>query len=251
MARYLTPSKIGLLLLVELYARQVIPISSTIPVLSFILSHLVPVASTTSQKAPTAKGLSRRQTFIISVEDFEEALAQHSAASGLPGRSLWDHLLRKLWHLDSLDSLHTFFDGLSDVLVRSKDELRADTEIDILPPNEDAVLFSRTSPFGAFIRRSQLEFSRLKFHDVIHLWKSFVSYRQPTWSIWASKNGLAGVPTFDAALKDAGPTWGGVGIVAYEHCFPVAGNNIVGLVSTDDVEKLLEFQVEEMQSKSS
>lgn len=251
MARYLTPSKIGLLLLIELYAQQVIPVSSTIPVLSFILTHLLPTLPATSRIPPTAKPQTGGRSLVIDVEDFEGALTKHSAASGLPGRSLWDHLLKKLWNLDSLDALHTFFDTLSNVLAKSKDGLRADTEMDVLPPSEDAILISQTSPFGTFIRRSQLEFSRLKFHDALNLWKSFVSYRQPTWITWAAKNGLTGLPRFDAALEAAGPTWDGVGIVAYEDCFSVPGNNSVGLVSTDDVEKLLEFQVEEMQSNTS
>ncbi|PBP28472.1 anaphase-promoting complex protein [Diplocarpon rosae] len=189
MTRFLTPSKIGLLALIELYTEAVVPTTSTIPILSFILNQLLP-SSFKSQP----RDLTKPQTlpFILDLRSFETLLTTHSAASGLPGRSLWDHFLKKL---------------------------------------------------------SKVEYERLAFSDALALWIAFAKWREESRKYWAKKNGGLGRWAGDRALEEGEAEWGSdatemLELVAY------GGLSIEdqdGATSTDDVEKLLEFQVEQMQ----
>lgn len=253
MARFLTPAKIGLLALVELYTDAEVPTSSTIPILSFLVSHILP------PNPPSALSSNKDysyipRNFLITTQHFEELLTNHPSASGLPGRSLWHLFLKKLWDIDSLDALHVFFDRRSNLLVKSREEVQKDAEMGIPPPSPEMILLSRTSPFGTFVRRTQLEFFRLKFHDALNLWKSFVAYRQATLTAWRKRNPEAGHWSFDVVLNQGNEEWDDHMLATFA---TVAYGNLInqpedadGLVSTDDVEKLLEFQIEQMQSKS-
>lgn len=253
MARYLTPASIGLLCLVELYTDGFVPINSTIPILSFIVSHLLP--SSLPKPQNNLPGSAPRETslnFIITIKDFERLLHGHTSAAGLPGRSLWDAFLRKLWDINSLDALHTFFDRRSHLLAKTKEDEKRDEAMGIPLPGDKVILLSRTSPIGAFVRRAQLEFARLKFHDALDLWKSFTRFRQGSLEAWKKRNLGAGPWSFDAVLNEAVDEWDETAKdtfmdVGYDGGFEK--KNDEGLVSTNDIEKLLEFQIEQMQSK--
>lgn len=251
MTRYLTPAKIGLLSLIELYTDAIVPTASTIPILSFILSQLIPA---TAKSQPKTSAPPQILPFILDLKSFETLLAAHPAASGLPGRSLWDHFLKKVWEIDSLDALHVFFAQRTNLLAKSRDEIKKDGEMGIPPPSEDMILLSRTSPCGAFVRRAKLEFERLRFSDALSLWTSFCSWREGSRKYWTRRNGGLGRWAGDRALEEGEEDWGTdatemLELVAYGTA-RVEGES-AGSVSTDDVEKLLEFQVEQMQSMSS
>ena len=83
--------------------------------------------------------------------------------------------------------MHEFFERRSLLLAKTKDELRRGAEVGIAPPGPEIILFSKNSPFGAFIRRTKLEFNRLRFHDAADLWKDFVAYRQITAAYYRRK----------------------------------------------------------------
>ena len=236
MSRYLTPAKVGLLALVSLYADSVVPTPATIPILSFIVGHLIPL--TTSSRSGTSIN------FILSIKGFQEACAGH--ASGIPGRTVWDLWLNKIWNVASLDALHLFFDNLSSIVAKSSEELQKDAADGRLPPSDHGILLSRTSPLGTFVRRSQLEFIRLQFHDAVGLWNSLISYRQPTWAAWRKRNPLASQDRFDINL-DRTQFGGRLMAAAYGPMLHLENPN-EGQVSIDDVVRLLDFQVEEMQS---
>jgi len=248
MTRFLTPVKIGLLALIELYTEAFVPNASTIPILSFVLDQLLPSTSTVQPHYdPSTTSL----PFILDLKSFETLLSTHLAASGLPGRTLWDHFLRKLWDIDSLDALHVFFAQRSQLLAKTKDELKQESQLNILPSAPDVILLSPTSPFGSFVRRSKVEFERLQFNDGVSLWMSFTRWRAGTKTHWARKNGGLGRWTGDKALDEGEEEWGEratemLEMVAYGNLDAV--DEVDGLVSTDDVQKLLEFQVEQMQS---
>ena len=241
MARYLTSSKIGLLALISLYCDSVIPSTATIPVLSFLVSHLLPVTAVSSTKTPPTVDRSSR----VTIEDFQKATIV--LVSGIPGRTVWDLLLKKLWEINSLDALNVFFDGLSLLLEQTREEQQADAEEGVVP-EANRIVLSRISPLGAFIRRAQLEFTRLQIYDCIMLWKTFLKYREPTLPLWRKRNPTAGKNTFDANLED-------------NHFSPEDrltevlyrdlddSNRREAAISTDDVERLLEYQVDQMQSE--
>lgn len=254
MSRFLTPAKIGLLALIELYADRAVPTSSIVDILSFITSHLIQGDITGSASSGNHwRTAETTVSLVISITEFEKVLGPYHAASGIPGRSLWYVFLDKLWKISSLDALHMFFERRSLLLAKTKDELRRDAEMGIEPPSPETILLSRNSPFGAFIRRSQLEFTRLRFHDTLELWKDFVKYRQTTAGYYRKKTPSFQKLSFDNVLLEGETSWGegvqGIASVAYGDMLRDDPSSTLP-VSTDDIERLLEFQIEQMQSMS-
>ena len=240
MSRYLTPSKVGLLVLVSLYTESVIPVTASIPILSFIASHLLPARSTSLSNAFAAT----ESTVATPTSAFQKALLVHD--SGIPGRTVWDLFLRKLWGINSLDALHAFFDLLPNLLqIHSHD---GTTESNGLQ-DADRVLFSRTSPLGAFVRRAHLEFTRLQFNDSTTLWKHFVLYREPTFTIWRKRNPAAGNTSFDINLVESQLTRTHLTTKAVYGSFGDEDHGHVRF-SLEDIERLIEFQIDQTQSKS-
>lgn len=236
MSRYLTPSKIALLCLVSIYTEGVVPNSSVIHVLSFLVSCLSPLdANSNSGPGETHSA--------VSIADLEDALSAQT--SSIPGRSVWDLFLRKIWSIDSCDALEVFFSEVSGVLVKTREEQVRDRD-NGLAPESGAMRLSRCSPLGVFVRRAQLEFTRLQFHDSVKLWKGFVKYRLPTYRAWARRNPAEEQATIDINLLE-------LGLDASSPLARVAYGNIEDdeeeqYVSTKDVERLLEFQIGELQS---
>ena len=239
MSRYLTPSKIGLLALISLYTDSFVPTSASVPVLSFIVSHILPTQSTFSSEKNA-----RSQPHTLTIDELQNDTIKQ--ASGIPGRTIWDLLLKKLWDINSLDALNAFFDNLGLLLAKTREEQHADLEEGFTPP-ADKILLSRNSPFGVFVRRAQLEFTRLQFHDGISLWKSYIAYREPTMALWKRRN-----PDVERNSIDANLVSGRIDLsdplaeIMYGDVLEMDRHG--ASVSTDDVEKLLEFQVDQMQS---
>lgn len=255
MSRYLTAAKIGLLALVDVYVSGAVPDDATVSVLHFMASHLIdgllplhvlahaPAPADRWEKPATAAAL------MISIEEFEQVLSPHGAAS-LPGRRLWDVFLKKLWRIDSLDALHRFFaDDLRRLLALTKEERLRAVEQGKELPRDDAVRLSRNSPFGAFVRRSRHEFTRLSFQKTAELWESLVRYRQPTAGYWRRWNPGIDSLAFDSVLlagqHDWGPAVHGLVEVVYGDLRAEGQPD----ASTRDIEMLLEFQVNQIKSE--
>ncbi len=237
MSRYLTPPKVGLLALISLYSDFVIPSAATIPILSFLVSHLLPPGPGQPHTASTVPKHSNRAV----IDGLQQVTIGH--ASGIPGRTVWDLVLNKLWEINSFDALHVFLNNLSLLLEKPREEQDAE---DLGAQKASRIRLSRASPLGAFVRRSQLEFTRLQFHDGIALWQNFVTYRNPTLPQWRRRHPGVG-NNADVNLQEAAgePTdriwnvvYGGPGFEGRKETS----------FSTDDVEKLLEYQVDQMQS---
>ncbi|KAF6222916.1 hypothetical protein HO133_000967 [Letharia lupina] len=239
MSRYLTPSKIGLLALISLYSDSVVPSAATIPILSFLVSHVLPISSVASQDKSSLQ--SRHVT--LAVEDFQKATISH--VSGIPGRTIWDLLLNKLWKLNSFDALHVFFDTLSLLLQKPPEQQQQDAE-DVIESNPNHIRLSRASPMGSFVRRAQLEFTRLQFHDGVTLWRNFVAYRASTLPQWKKRNQSANHNSFDANLQDENLDLGDrlTDVVYGELAHGVQHD---ASVSAEDLETLLEYQIDQMQ----
>ena len=242
MSRYLTPSKIGLLALISLYVESGVPSTAIIPVLSFLVSHVLPVNSAASQN----NSLLQSRHVTLAIEEFQKATVSH--VSGIPGRTIWDLLLDKLWKLNSFDALHDFFYTLSSLLQKTPEDVQYHGD-DGLNPTSDCMRLSRNSPIGLFVRRAQLEFTRLQFHDGVTLWRNFVAYRAPTLPQWKRRNQAADHISFDANLKeeqlDFGHRLTDVVYGGLSH-----GAEYDASISTEDVDKLLEYQIDQMQSAS-
>lgn len=239
MTRYLTPSKIALLCLIAVYTEGVVPNSAAVQILSFLVSCLLPLDAADSSVS-TEKWQSQSS---ISIDDLEDALSGH--ASSIPGRSVWDLFLRKMWSIDSCDALEVFFADISSMLVKTREEQLYDRDNGIAQET-DNMRISRCSPLGVFVRRAQLEFTRLQFYDSVKLWKGFVKYRLPTYRLWAKKNPSSEQASVDSNLLE-------LGLDSSSHLAQVVYGNIEhdsdddGDVSAKDVERLLEFQISELQ----
>lgn len=237
MARYLSPSKVALLALVAIYTEGVVPNSATIPILSFLVTHLLNEDSTRTE----ASG--NESAHVVPISEFEKSLSK--VQSAFPGRTIWDLFLKKIWMLDCSDALDTFITNIKSVLVRTKEEADREGEEESDP---NRMRLSRTSPLGAFVRRAHLEYTRLQIHDAIKLWENFIAYRLPTQQVWEKRNpsevrnaidvNLTAL-NLDSSSKLAQVVYRNLGEQDYDE----------GGFSTFDVERLLEFQVSEMQSK--
>lgn len=240
MSRYLTAPKICLLTLISLYAESVIPTEAIIPILYFIVSALS--KSTSSVAGVDSLGVG--STSAAPIDEIRKATITH--ASGIPGRTLWDLVLKRLWKLDSFDALHAFFNSFSLLVVTKTEELEQDADSsDVL--DLERMRFSKTSPFGVFIRRTQLEFERLQLHDGIALWESFVCYREPTLLTWAKRNSVAGKASFDVNIA-IGHSERNTDLRAVIYRGLDYRDSETMNVSTEDVETLLEFERDRMQS---
>lgn len=263
MARYLTPAKVGLLALVELYTEDAVPSDAVLPVLSFITSHLMDHDSTDPLASQETRWTKAERTFslVISIQDFEKLLSSYPLLRGIPGRKLWDQFLRKVWDINSLDALNEFFDRIMLMLVRGGKEgqgRRGGGGAEAGDEEEEhdtiKVKISPNSPLGAFVRRARLEFQRLRFHDCTDLWKAFVRYRQPTAHYLKRKTPNFCELSFDNVLlvgeqEDWDPeSVSALAAVAYGDMIMGDENGAIP-VSTNDVETLLEFQIEQMQSE--
>ncbi|KPM34571.1 hypothetical protein AK830_g12001 [Neonectria ditissima] len=253
MARYLNPAKIGLLVLVELYVEGAVPSDAVLPVLSFITSHFMrhaPSKATENQTARWARA-ERTVSLVISIKDFEKLLGSYPFLMGMPGRKMWDQFLGKLWSINSLDALHEFFENLLEMLAKSKEERRRLAELGE-PEEEQGIKLALHSPLGMIVRRACLEFQRLQFHDCAELWKNFVRYRQPTAHYLKRKIPGFGRLSFDSVLLlGEQEDWDHKGVmdlaaVTYGDMLTGDQGKTLG-VSTDDIETLLEFQIEQMQ----
>lgn len=239
MSRYLTPSKVALLTLTLIYAEGSVPSSQTVSVLSFLISNIIPDVSKPSHAS------SSRVNHGTKVEDFESALS--SLPSAIPGRTIWDLLLRKLWSIDCAHALDQLMFNAVLVITKPREQLQKERDEGIQP--EPSGRISRTSPLGAFIRRAHLEYTRLQFHDAAAIWQTFILYRRPTRQAFEKKNPADGRSHLDINLSD----------LRLDSSHPIAqilyGNiddsddTEEGLLSTYDVERLMELQVSELQRR--
>ncbi|KAF9632671.1 anaphase-promoting complex subunit 5 [Lasiodiplodia theobromae] len=248
MARYLNPQKISLLVLAKLYCEASAPSPATIPILTFLTSQLI------SDNAAPGGGPKSADDCILTLKHFEKVLAAHAYLAGDPhsenrGETLYDAFLDRLWCIDTLDALHSFFDGLSELLGKPPRNFISSTERKHPPPR---IFLSRTSPLGIFVRRAQLEFARLQFHDASKLWLALVNYKLPTADWWRERRraldgpSQSGKPCFDENLVGLGLEKGdGLFRVAYGQLDEMSEEE--GLASVDEIEKLLAFQIDRLQ----
>jgi anaphase-promoting complex subunit 5 len=238
MSRYLTPAKITLLVVVCLYADDVVPTKEATSVLAFILSHIVPPDQTSSATS------SSEFEHALPISTFESALFSHPSAR--PGRTLFDLLLKQLWAIDCSHALDAFFTSLPGLLSKSREEILRERNTGEESDQPHGRILG-TSPLGAFIRRCHLEYMRLQFQDSIILWQDFLSYRLPTRQAYEKKNPSDGANALDSNLAELNlDSSHPLAQLMYSR---LAGDEQKhhGAYSMYDVEKLMEFQVSELQ----
>jgi len=237
MPRYLNPSKICVLVLVSLYCDDYVPNKAAIPILSFIVSNIRQADSTT-------RNLRAASNISLKIEDFEAILAHHD--SKITGRTLFESFLNRLWSIDCLHALHQFFTDLSGYLTAQQRKSNSDAEKQPIA----RFMLSPVSPIGIFVRKSQLEFTRLQFDDSVKLWTTLVQFRRPAEKSWLRIHPSApsdipdvNILSIDVNFRDdlSETVYGSTADEKAEDQF----------LSSDEIESMLEFQLERLQSKIS
>ncbi|KAK4555261.1 APC5 protein [Recurvomyces mirabilis] len=172
MTRYLTPHRIGILVLVQEYFLGQLPLTSRMRVLGFIAKHS---NIKDVEDGPSGQDLLSR----IDANIIDLFLPLTTLASAVPGRSVYDILLRALWSLQSLHALHEFFEKVTQH-VDSVEKPETAAKASIIP--------SRASPLGQYRRRCWLEFTRLEFDDTRSLWLAYTDWRALTFDQWSQRN---------------------------------------------------------------
>lgn len=237
MGRFLTPSKIVLLVLAQIYCKGLVPLSGTNIILNVLISRILPDSRDADELL--------RQQDNDTILDLERALA--GQASAISGRTVWDLLLKQLWAIDCADALDWFITDIPSLLGKTRDELLKERD-EGLPPQPTGKIV-RTSPLGVFIRRCSLEYLRLQFQDGTALWTDLITYRMPAKGAFIRKNPQTLRNAIDCNLAD----------LEIDASHPLTGIMFRRMLedvedsqktfSTHDSEKLMEFQVSEMQSK--
>ncbi|EMR09321.1 hypothetical protein PNEG_02278 [Pneumocystis murina B123] len=211
--KYLTPHKIALLVLVELYCSFLLPPKHTIPVLTLVMEHLDPSCGNPS----TLKHL----------RSFTSDKASH-----LPGRTIYDMILKRLWDLQSLDDLISFFASIPGLISRRQS-----------PPviGRRMLLLSPSSFLGSFVRKCVVEFNNLPLDDVIKLWKGLIGYRNISVPKWLQKN--IEITMFNSSM--------GLETSLDEEMDEKIQNDYEECLSVSDIERLFEFHVSKMQKNKS
>lgn len=245
--RYLNPAKICLLALIELYCEDAIGDEATLPILEFITGNILP--SEELQPDDPSDKADKIIDIVSSIKVFEQALRPHNAGVGIPGRSVWDIFLQRLWTIDSLHVLHSFLNARGALVEPAKD--RSGYQ-DMLPPESAITMRLATgSPFAGFVTKAAFEYTRLQFQDMCTLWKQFVIYRQPSAAYMRRRNKSFSRLSFDSVLLSNEPDWG----ENTERVAEVVYQNMTGIdrtaipVTMDDLERLLDFQIDQMQSE--
>ena len=111
------------------------------------------------------------------------------------------------------------------------------------------IVLAKNSLLGVFVRRAVLEFEQLQFHDVATLWQDFVTYRAATADFHGSNMSTSVDSTVCASNNDFDNMADERILAIIEQSYNITHDHI-STSSTKDTERLLEFQIDEMQSLS-
>ncbi|KAI5357428.1 Putative tetratricopeptide-like helical domain superfamily, anaphase-promoting complex subunit 5 [Septoria linicola] len=173
MPRFLTPPRVGLLILIRLYkSGDKFGANDTINILEFIAKHTI----LTTDHDPNLIE-EKKDIFSSDIQAFQPHLKQWHAAA-FPGTTAWDVFVTSVWSdLDGLDSLTNLITNLRQSSVPM---LGVQSETGYENPVTPA------SPLGQVIRRCYVEFTRLQFGDSQALWKSFAAWRASSWEYFVT-----------------------------------------------------------------
>lgn len=218
MPRYLTATKIALLLLIDTYTTVDLPPTSRHEILNFLAARIIIRSDFDSGSLSERFELATADD----ISSFADTLSKLPAH--VPGRSVYDLFLARVWAIDGLDAIFEFVRNVADS-VGSPPAATEDGE-ETLPK------ISRVSPLGQFIRRSRVEFTRLQFADAQALWVSFAAFRSSSYPTWAARN-----PDAAQDLQASEPAWA-------TSTLPTSAS---AQTSTEDTSLLLSFSIHHLQ----
>ncbi|ODQ68149.1 hypothetical protein NADFUDRAFT_48801 [Nadsonia fulvescens var. elongata DSM 6958] len=180
---YLAPYKIALLSLITLYCEGYIPRKERMNVISKILPYidlfgreqtygLTDKSNKNGDQGEVENGLN------LPLSELKQLIGADNMST-MPGRTIYELVLEKVWQLNSLDAFHTFMYSLRSYITSGKPEDLNDERAMKLGLSK---LLSSSSILGSFFRKSGLAFDYLSFEDFSSLWRALVSYRNETFS---------------------------------------------------------------------
>lgn len=216
MPRYLTPSRICFVILIELYLSDGTGADARTNLLKFIANNIDIATADDEESLPS-----------LPSNDISIFTPLSQWLSSMPGRNIYDVFLQRIWDLDNLDSLHVLLDRLQGILAPA-----------VTSATPAPYRLSRASPLGQCIRKAAVEFTRLTFAETCALWQVFSIFRAPTFETWAQRNPDAAK---HLVANDSQP-WENV-----PH-LPLTGLEPGSLsVSDDDIDNLITFSIQRLQ----
>lgn len=239
MSRYMTPAKVGLLCLVKVYAEDNFTKAAVVPLLSLIMENLLPLEATLQSSGQKAGSTS---TTLMS--QAERALGK--IPSKYANRSVYDLFLAEAWGLACLDSLDDFIENMSLLVEKTREELIFERDNQIQPDRSRRL--GRNFPLGAFVRKAQLEYSKLQFQETAELFRGFQQLRLSTLQTMTNEQRKTLQGCLDVDILGVGPELSKkLSAVAFRHLESPSSEESV--LNGIDFERLFEFQVSQMQSE--
>lgn len=243
MARYLTPSKICLLTLISMYC-DLPPSKASISLLSFLTYHIVPNTFSASQSTNPKNA----STVLLTLDDILSALTR-IPMKGAP-LNYREQFICRSWTISNIDDVMNFFGTIS-ILFHHRVGKRQITDEQWTTTGTGAkqrhqICLSKMSILGIFVRRAQVEFERLQFNSVAALWREYESYIAPTATVLKPALRKSITTTRDG-IDDFNAGSGGRIFEVLDLASSQASEGLE-VPSTNDDNRLLEFQIDEMQS---
>lgn len=216
MPRFLTPARLCLLALIDIYVSDQTPATARLNLLDFIAAH---ISTAVNDHHGELKSIAETR------QDASSLLAPlGTSQSQVPGRSILDVCLNALWSMQSLDHLQLLFDK---VALLTTDLARPGTD-------DKQTKVSRASPIGQFIRRCCVEWTRQQFAESESLWSSFARYKESTYDLWAQRN-----PDASKELEE---------LAEARFALYVGGSaHKPALASSEDIDSLLAASIQQLQ----
>lgn len=229
-----------------------VPDGATADVLLFIAAHVQPEI----HESPVAeqRGEDQLRRLLLPLSEFESHLAGHQIVLCLGDDittrcTLWQLFQRFICSVKSLDVMSSL---LTDIEPYFAVETGQDVGEDVQDAAAHHTPFSTCSPLGIFVRRVKVEFERLPFADVMQLWHDFQVYMitcpSSSQDILSEKGRSFTFP-FESRpeLNDGGHDGYGWASDMIHQAVESAPDSLAR-PTQHEVDRLLEFQIEQMQS---
>lgn len=171
----LSPHKITLLILINIYCNNKIPRTSLKSVLTLLINLI--------SNGSLFEG--EELVVIPTVED----LFKRFSDNGMESACL---ILDDLWNINSVEDLDSKLGNIYGLIVGS----------DVVFSDDNVRKISSRSLLGGFIYKVVTAFRLLKFEEVYLLYEAFVDYREPTREMYISNGGTIKVNNTDQESKD-------------------------------------------------
>lgn len=247
---YLTPYKIAIIHLVMMYCDDLVPMPFRVAVMTSVLNFI-----------DSVQGAGEFKKYQVIDGDLKVLKAElRGVPSSRGNEDLYGLLLIRLWKLESLDDLHSFFQRIEGYLedTHSGEEVNNDESTHGAGESEEATSFGEarimedrcesrkvkpSSILGSFFRKCYLSFDQLSFDQIAGIWQAFQRFRL------SSKVDLS-------AMERDGCGEGGAIEDDHMHILKNVEQVLIPatetvFISSENLDDMLEYQAERLEKHSS